>query len=489
MLRNKPVLTYSGLTIIMSKPSRNDLKRLLTGTAGFFFNQECLHPDTSDKCADIRLADDISPLLEGTKVLMLLGQKAFSKYTGSILSLDEARGSPYVVNGIYAIPSFSAQDAIDPKDYESADSEEDEEASSDELKAGEVFAEKSRGRTARSNYRFWLKRDTKKALYILKHGKLPYVETPNYIIDPPLDIVCDVLNRHENLPLLFDMETDFISMDMRCFGFSFDYHNIYTVPTLTTGYKPYFGKDQWRLHTALAKAVKDNTLIAHNGQKFDFLVLGYKYGIPVRKTFDTLLAAHRIYPLIEKSLGHWISLCTYEMFHKNEGAHGYMNHSQAEQLYKYNGKDVFTLGLVHKWQLERMSEDRGLFDSVTEANDSTVPYLTTTLTGMKYQDGIRQKWITENDELMRQYMRIMTALLGPDIEPLISNKKTVEYFHNRMRYRIVKRTATGNASLAADALYKLALKHPNPVIKFLIRYREVQKETGTLNFNPWKVAA
>jgi DNA polymerase I-like protein with 3'-5' exonuclease and polymerase domains len=86
---------------------------------------------------------------------------------------------------------------------------------------------------------------------------------------------------------------------------------------------------------------------------------------------------------------------------------------------------------------------------------------------------------------MYQYLRIMRMLCGPKIEPLISNKKCVEYFHNVMGYPVQMRTKKGGASLAKDSLYKLRLKVENPVIDFLIKYRETQKETGTLNFKVW----
>jgi hypothetical protein len=45
---------------------------------------------------------------------------------------------------------------------------------------------------------------------------------------------------------------------------------------------------------------------------------------------------------------------------------------------------------------------------------------------------------------------------------------------------------TGMPSLGKKAMYKLALKHNNPVITFVMLYRQVQKEYGSMSFVPWK---
>jgi hypothetical protein len=45
---------------------------------------------------------------------------------------------------------------------------------------------------------------------------------------------------------------------------------------------------------------------------------------------------------------------------------------------------------------------------------------------------------------------------------------------------------TRNASLAKQNMFKLKLKYNNPVIDFVIAYRELAKESGSLKFTPWK---
>jgi len=497
MLRNHPKFAYNGLTLILSVPSRNDTTELLSGVPGFYINTECLSPETNIYCCDVRLVDDPSPFYKDTKVIVLLGLQAFKKWTNSELTLDEARGSPFIINDIVCIPTFGAQDSIDLKDFESKFNEhlkknedEDEFIGDDDNEDGDVFESKGRGKTKRKNYRFWLKQDIKKALRILENdGKIPklYEQEPTYIIAPDADFVCDRLLKYKDNFMFYDCETDFISYDIRCFAFSFSDNpfEIITVPLLTTDYKPYYGEEQFKVFRALVLSIQSNTLVAHNGDQFDFLVLALLYRIPVRKVYDTLISQHRIYPTIEKSLGHLMSLCTYEMYHKDEGSHGYFNHDQAMQLYKYCGKDVFGMYLVWKWQQEMADEDEGLLLSIKQANDAIIPYETASYLGMHYNEIKRKEWIFEADRLMEHYMKVMRILTGPNVEPLISNQKCNKYFHELLGYPVISKTKTGKPSLGKDNLLKLGLSVDNPVTKFLIRYRETQKESGILNFNPW----
>src|SRR6185503_9017669 len=127
----------------------------------------------------------------------------------------------------------------------------------------------------------------------------------------------------------------------------------------------------------------------------------------------------------------------------------------------------------------------GLMASINQAMKSIKPYLIMSLLGMKFNDEARLAWIDQSDRLAMQFQRFIQILTGPKVPMLISNKKCADYFHNMLGYKVVKHTKTGAASLAADALLKLKLKHENLVIDFLLKYREKLKESGTLNFKQW----
>lgn len=495
LLRHLPKFTYQGLSIILSFPSRFDDKELLTGPAGYYFKRDALQPDMNIHQCDVRLISDNSPLLPNTKCVLLMGEKAHRLYTKLTTTLDENRGNPVIVNGIPCISTFTAQDAVDFKDYEKAKNPYYETANeylSEEIAAGEIVSSKGRNKTKRRNYKWWIQQDTKKAIRICHNGgKLPapLLPQPDYILTPSSNILIDLLSNTKNDTLHIDIETDFHTLDIRCIAFSFENtlpNNVYVFPVLDVNYKPAYDNLPCILRS-LSIAFRDNTTVAHNGAMFDFFVFAYKYHIPVgRRVYDTMIAQHRIYPDIEKSLGHSMSLWTYEPYHKNEGNHSYMNNRQAEELMLYCGKDVYGMKLVKKAQENLMANDPGLKSAIEWSNRAIRPYLTMSYLGMKFDEELRRQRIKYNDRYMLQLLRCMRIFMGTDdLVPLTSNKKCVQYFHGDLGYSVMARGKDG-PSLKEEALLKLKITYPgNPVIDFLIKYRGIAKETSIMRFKPW----
>lgn len=491
-IRIPPRFTYNGLTIIVSNPSRFDRKMLLSANGGAFFNDECLSPATNRYCCDIRLLDCKDKLMPETKAILVLGQKALSRYTGSPFSLSEQRGYPLFVNNIPCIASYLPQDACDIKPYEKKynptaegfEGEEEEEV----VEKFQFLGDKSRSRTSRTNWRFWLKQDTQKVLKILDFGIPKPSFKPEYKLYPNSEEVIEVLVNNKGKHLYIDIETDIEFLNMKCFAFCFDHGPVYVVPTLDWHYKPAYDNLPFILR-ALAIAFRDNTVVAHNGSDFDFLIFAHKYRIPIgRSVYDTLVAQARIFPEVEKSLGHCVSLWTYEPYHKAEVSHSsYYTQSDAEKLWLYCGKDVYTMVLVHEAQLKYARTMPGMLGSIRQAMESIRPYLIMTLLGIHFDDEERLHLIKYNDRLMMQYLRIIEIMTGKDVGALISNKRCCRYFHDLLGYPAVARSKkTGKPSFNEYSLLKLKLKHANPVIDVLIRYRRTQKETSTLQFEIWK---
>src|SRR5438477_3754670 len=161
---------------------------------------------------------------------------------------------------------------------------------------------------------------------------------------------------------------------------------IYVVPFLDWNYNPAYDLTTCcRILRALAITFKCNTVIGHNITQFDAFILAWKYKIPVgRNIYDTMLATHRTFPTVEKSLGHLISLWTYQLAHKHEGVFAYNTEKIARQLWENNGKDVFVTLLV-KLAIDRYAKTiSGLTDSISQANKSIYPYLLVSLLGMSY---------------------------------------------------------------------------------------------------------
>lgn len=501
-MKLNPRISYCGLTIVMSNPSRFDTVELLSATGGYLFKSECLGPELNLMSCEVRLKEDRSTLRPGTLVVLLLGKDAFELWTGNKdNSLGEVRGSVYMIDGIAHLASYLPQDCADVKDYEGEFNEILQASYAEDEGKGDksALSEKRRhGKTSRTNWRFWLKQDTKKAIQLLKNGgKIPARKLePQYVIYPNSDEVIERLNKTRNEEIFLDIETD-SNLSITCCGLGFADGLVYVVPFVDYLYrKPYHNLS--KLVVALSRAIYCNTVVSHNGAAFDWFVLAFKYHIPISwKVYDTMLAQHRIFPEVEKSLGHCTSLWTFEPFHKDESYFNFSTSDQFNKLMQYCGKDVFTMMLIKKAQDEYVSTRPGLKASIEQVNKSVRPYLTMTLQGIHFKEDLRASIVAENDRLMMQYLRMIKILIGGETSRTLdraskkgmpgSNKKCTEYFHTMLDYPVIARSPkTGKPSLGAKAMFKLRLKHNNPVIDLILAYRGVQKETGSLQFTPWK---
>lgn len=494
----------------MSHPSRFDTDSLLTANGGYYFCTEVLYPlgITRYNC-DIRLADSKSePLLPNTKVVLLLGSRAMTLWLPPEIvkdnKLDNLRGSPYQLNGIVYLCSYSPQDAVDRQAWESQLNPEMldwlEQEVSRRQETDPLSMKKRKGLTFRANYRFWLKKDVEKAIKILEKG-IPEDEPTNYIIYPNSIVAVDALSSNRDAFLYFDMETDIQSGRITCFSFAYNLQSVYIVPVVLHDYSlAYSELALCQIFRALAIAISRNTLVAHNGAAFDFFMLAWKYRIPIgRRVYDTMIAAHRVFPMVEKSLGHQVSLWTYESYHKDEAQFAFGNREQAEALWRYCGKDVSSMIKVHKAITAYARTMPGLESSIDQAMQSIRPYLLTTLMGIPYVMEKVIETIAENDRLMTQYLRIIKWFIGEESYALIkkrskkalpgSNSQCCMYFHDMLEYKVMARSKKPpkKPSLAEKPMFKLKLAYDNPVIDLILAYRKCQKETGTLKFVPWDI--
>ena len=423
-------------------------------------------------------------------------------------SIGEIRGGLYSINNIPAIPTFTIQDACDYKAFEtslnplskdyvvSAEEGTDEDGEEDE---GDV---KRHGRTKRSNYFFWIKRDLWKAKQILS-GYKPASVASTYKTFPLAEEVVRELSSCESQLVYIDIETDIEEANIQCFSFAVGDGPIYNVPILDHQYRlDYNPVSTCHIFRALATAAKKNIFVAHNGSNFDFLVFAFKYRIAINKAYDTLLAMHRCFPAIEKSLGHCISYWTWENFHKDEDSIGYYTEKQMYDRLKYCGKDVHGMRLVHRAITNYSRTVPGLEHSIETANAAIRPYLTATIQGIRMDLESVKELMKEYDRLLNQYIRIINLLIGDECLKTIrtemrgkissfagSSTQQIKYFHDMLGYPVVARSQeTREPSLGKKALFKLALANPdNPVIPFIIAYRTVKKAWSTLNIVPWSI--
>jgi hypothetical protein len=478
-MRHKPTGTYNGLTIILAEPSRFDEKELLSGFAGQTF-ETFLSPLARQDC-DIRLASCDEPYLEGTKVIYCLGERAITLFSPNSglkpgRHLDNLRGTPLKHGNIIVIASFAPQDAFDRRDY----SKDEDEKENDNEEAGE----KGHQKTKRKNWRWWLLNDTRKAVRLLRNGVHKEPEC-KYVYTPDADTVVSLLSNAKGQQLFIDIETD-RQQNLTCFGVCLrsgtadENRSVYIVP-----WKRYYGKlnytpeDSRRIIQSLSSAFNSNLVISHNGM-FDWFVLAYKYKIPFpHHCFDTMVAWHRCYPEIEKSLGHLISYFTDASYHKSDGVFDPKSSQQELGLWTYNGKDVSRMvELYDKLQPEILKLKAS--ESVAQANRSIRPYLTMMFKGLKIDT---EKFIQKFDECERrsfQLERCLKIITRRNLNPR-SSQQVSKYLYVDQGLPCPEPEEPTNEK----TLLKVLIKKPLPSIKIILAVRGEKKLASSLKFRLW----
>lgn len=449
------------LTIITAKGENG----LAQGSVWEWFAKEILK-NINHTIVDI---DDLAKLTIPGDRILLLGEKPAKLLVDPEINLFTFRGTICQVLNRTAICTFNLDEAYNFK------------ATDEELDKRDDAFSKDRGKTSRANWLFWVKADTKKLL-----GDIQPPDTSIKVITAPnIKLISSQLSQLSGHTIYLDIETDIETDTIDCIGFSIDNSpKVFVVPIYRwNGQLAYPAVDVYRFLAVLSSALQANRVVIHNCM-FDLLWLSSHLRMPFGpQIYDTMVAHKRIYPEIEKSLGHCISLYTYQPYHKDE--HTLSRSADAERkLWQYNAKDVFAMRLVHQAQ-ERMAADiPGCRDSLNQANASLYPYLLASLKGLRVDIGRLAEAKKRSDRRITQIRRIILYLIGdPKFNP-DSPVQLVKYFHDKLSYKVQARSKqTGKPSLGGKALYMLALKYPNPLIPCVLYYRELVKARGMMDFN------
>lgn len=490
-MHHKPLLPFSGLTIILSEKSRFDTTELISGPAGELL-KEYLKPLSRYSC-DIRLADCLEPFIKGTKVILLMGNYAKSRFIPEN-TLNETRGYCYQLgsnfDSVVYIPTYTPQDCLDRRNY----SEESEWNTEDEDDS-ESGMEKEHSPTKRKNYKFWFYHDIQKAVKLatgieqfnpLRRNRVNSHNIGFNIFYPSNDIIHQLENTRNSV-MFFDIETN-ENYNITVFSFSFCGKTIWTVPFIRHTGLPAYGEIQLcKILRALAVAFKHNRVVIHNSL-FDLFILCWRYRIPPPlDIFDTMICWHRLFPEVEKSLGHVLSVTTQEQFHKNDGIFNPHDKEQESRLWTYNAVDVLTMAKAY-WWIVAEAEKANLTNSLAEANKLIRPYLLMSLQGILIDNEKKTSELNKLERLQKQYLRIANKLIGYDIETLGSWQRIAKYLYTFKRYPkpppVYENGKVKYPELTASVtLYKLLCKHDIPFVKLLLYYRSISKEAGFLKFS------
>lgn len=477
-MRHPPTQDYCGITIILSRPSRHDKKELISGWAGQQFFKEFWKPLTRENF-DIRDLNCSDEFLPDTKVILALGPE-YAESLRPGMTLNQLRGSPIrLANGIIIIPSYAPQDAWDRVNYE--DEEPDEEGQ-DEGNTKEYT------RTARKNWRFWLYQDCIRCCHIIVHGGLPPEEDIEYIYNPPMSQAVELLES-PSIYLYFDVETDRL-FNFTCIGIGTCWRDEgtgkYKIRVIVVPVKKFDGgcwypdRDIYSFIRALAKAFSYKIIVGHN-LMFDLFILAMRWKIPFPKdVFDTMISFHRLYPEVEKSLGHLISLFLYVEYHKGTGVFDPKTFEDSRKLWIYNGKDVSRLvPIAHAISREATRDDR-VHLSITRANKMVRPYLTVMFQGMLVDTQLYLKKFEEYELKRKVLGRVLNLVCGRAINAS-SPKQVASYVYGELGCKEPDEDKTAEKTLLTHLL-----KKPAPSLKTIIQIRGTRKASSSMKFRMWR---
>ena len=471
MIHN-PTKDYSGLTIILDKPSRFDVDagRLITGWAGSNF-ESFLYPINREECQIRTLDEGMGNLLPNTKSILGLGDGCIGNLCSKDLTLNEIRGYPLNYQGIPMILSYAPQDAYDRMDFSKPDGVEENNKEDDNIKG--------HGKTRRRNRRWWMMQDISRSVYLSK-SSIPNIKKRDVRIALGQPFILSKLNELKNSLLYLDIEID-KNKNLTCIGLGFD--DIVFVWPWKTFRNETFYSDNWnrKFIQALVKAMNNNTVVVHNGM-FDLFVLCYFYKIPFpKKVIDTMLCWHRLYPELEKSLGHLLSYLTWLPYHKSEGIFDTRSYEQDKQLWEYNSKDIIAMMELLPKLLKELKENDCL-KSAEFVCSMIRPYLTMMYKGMKLDTSKMLERYNNLSFKRNQIDRCLKIITKTNLNPR-SPKQVKKYLFTRKGLNHIclnEDEPTNEKTL----LKTLVLRDDTiPSIRLILASRGVGKTASSLKYN------
>lgn len=204
---------------------------------------------------------------------------------------------------------------------------------------------------------------------------------------------------------------------------------------------------------------------------FDWTFLEVFFGIrPENITFDTMLAAHAVYPTLPHDLAFLTSVYTRQPFYKAEGK-VWRTKADRQMLYNYNCKDcAVTYEINNKLDAELDEYD------VRECAEFMVslipPYAHATVKGMR----VSRPRLREMAEAVSQAVTALQAVLDAKLGRSINVRSPVEV--KKVVYeelKLPKRTREGKLTSRQEVLLDLAAKTGSPELRTIVKLRKLKK--------------
>lgn len=414
------------------------------------------------------------PLPTNYDAYVLMGDDAHRLHAQTVEYEDKGYVHLHSRNRIPQVCTYDIEAASTFRQMEEDDDEAEEGGSGKDLAP-----------TQPKNHRFWILSDIHK----LRSFTGLEDESVEPVVYPTIQRTTAHLEKVRDHEIVIDIETRYSDQTLSCIGLQDLTARTPPIVVPIYNFRGYLAYDQDLIYNfirSLSTAFTQNVIIGHN-LAFDLLVLAAKYKVIFgERLMDTMLMHHRCFQ-VDKSLGHVIRRWANFPWHKHENVGYPRNDAQEAQHHLYNAKDVHRTGVVYQNLKAVARSNPCLASSMRLANDTLYESLCTTLRGMlvdsgnlavaKYEALIKAKAFTQCCEILSG---------DPSFNPR-SSDACVKYFHRKLAYKVVARTDTGAPSLDSKALFKLAARYDNPLLRFIIAAREAWKEVTTLEFEPWKL--
>ena len=464
------------ITILYGAYSRYDLAQTppvpFSGSAGAMFKHRTfdLNPENT---YDIRVVGTDSmarPFYPATRFLAL-GKPAL-RYIQQDDDLNKNRG--LILTGPNNCPAIATYSPIDCWDFTAQDDEDDDDDDKEDAK--------DVGPTSRANFLHWALHDYRKLLHV-PWPLPPDADAPPFI-GAPMPRIISWLDRLANTHVVIDIETRRQDHSLDCIGFRAFGATVVVPIYRHTNQLYYTPLETAQFWLALVRLFlrKGIVIVGHN-LGFDIAVLAVKYHLPIPcELYDTMLAMHREYPQLEKSLSH--ALGVYTLATRNHKADIAVNVSASnfQRLLAYNGNDVLWTERIYLEQLRRAAKDGVLAHAVAVANKTLRATMMISVTGTVIDLRERERQIQLSLLKAQQYTRIVRILTGePEFNPC-SPQQVARYFYTKLRYPCEDYTESGAMASGTKTLYKLQVKQPNPLIPLIVAAREQSKAHSALEF-------